>query len=171
MAEPAMRQLDKGLPRLDMYRHDRGDKRAAAKAVGQKPSRAPSAGDMAQQLRALLRDARKDREAAAAALAEARVQAQTIIAEAEAGARIVTMIGPALPSVLSIQKQTAERHGVTLQALLGDGRGRELMAARYEAIALAHAARPDLSAAALGRIFKRDHTIILRALKRSRRDS
>jgi chromosomal replication initiation ATPase DnaA len=163
-----MRLLDKGLPRLDMRRTDSTDRWLSAKPVAEKRSRGARAGDMAQLLRALMRDARKDREEAATILADARAQAQTIIAEAEASACIVSNGGPALVRVVSIQRQTAERHGVTLQAMLGPGTGRHLVAARYEAIRLAHAARPDLSSAALGRLFKRDHTIILRALKQAR---
>ena len=167
MSEPALRLLDKGLPRLDMYRHDRGSRCEVAKPAGEKPPRVRS-GDLAQQLRAMLREARKDREAAAALLAEARVQARTIIAEAEVGARIAVANGTARQSVLDIQKQTAQRHRVTLQELLGPGRSRLLVVARYEAIALANAAWPELSTLALGRLFQRDHTIILRALKKAR---
>ncbi len=168
MAEPALRLLDKGLPRLDMYRRDRGAVREAAKPVGEKAPRVARSGDLAQQLRAMLREARKDREAAAALLAEARAEARTIIAEAEVGARIAVVNSTARQSVRDIQKQTARRHRVTLQDLLGQGRSRLLVVARYEAIALAHAAWPELSTLALGRLFQRDHTIILRALKQAR---
>src|SRR5690606_32097523 len=118
----------------------------------------------ARELRLLLAEARADREAAARLLAEARVEAQTIVAEARARAGAAND-DAALPCVADIQRQVAERHGFSVATLLGPGRSEVLVVARYEAIRLVHAARPDLSSAALGRLFRRDHTIILRALK------
>lgn len=168
MAEPALRLLDKGLPRLDMRRTDSADRWLMSLDERTKPSRAAKSGEIIQQLRALLRDARKDREEAAAILAEARAQARTIIAEANECAEIATQCDPARPSVLDIQKQTAQRYGVALQALLGPGRARLLVSARHEAITLAHAAWPELSYPALGRLFQRDHTAILHVVRKAR---
>ncbi|MBX3751922.1 MAG: hypothetical protein KF897_17725, partial [Opitutaceae bacterium] len=49
----------------------------------------------------------------------------------------------------------------------GASRTRHVVEARFEAIRLVRAARPDLSLPAIGRLFNRDHTTILHALKRA----
>jgi chromosomal replication initiation ATPase DnaA len=82
---------------------------------------------------------------------------------------VVLAVGPELPSVASIQKAVADRFGIGMSALLGAGTAKHLVAARYEAIRQAHAARPDLSSLTLGRLFRRDHSIILRVIKSSGR--
>jgi len=144
-----------------------------------KPGR--STKDLFDAARQLLIETRRDRVAAAEALAEirrerresaevlaeARAQALTIITEAELAARALVR-HPTLPSVAAIQKEVAGRHGIPVQRLLGCNMARPLVAARDEAIALAHAARPDLSFPALGRLFRRDHSSIMSALKRYR---
>lgn len=160
LKEPARRRLDKGLPKLDMYRQQ----------TRKLPSDAPASPlaalcKLQAETRKLYAEARADREAAALALAEARLHAATIVAEAQVKVAAKVDAGPALPSVAEIQTATAERHGITLSALLGKGMARHIVAARYEAIRLAHAARPDLSSPSLGRLFRRDHTTVLRAIK------
>ncbi|WP_287262934.1 hypothetical protein [Mesorhizobium sp.] len=174
MADPALRQLDRGLPRLDMYAPELRA-RILARRAGIEPPRAKPRpekpkreDDGAQALikaaRLMLAAATADREMAAQALADARAQAATIIAEAEASARIVTDLGPALPSVARIQQAVADRYGISVAAMLSIGMSTDLVAARYEAIRQAHAARPDLSPGALAKLFRRDRTIILRAI-------
>jgi len=57
-------------------------------------------------------------------------------------------------------------HGVSFDEIIGPRRDRKTVAARFDAIAAVHKARPDLSTPQLGRIFNRDHTSILHALSR-----
>lgn len=173
MADAALRQLDRDLPRLDMYSPElrRRLRKAGAprEPASPKPERAKprsvDPGRLLRQARELMALAAADRATAGEALAEARAQAAAIVAEAEATARVVLAAGPAMPSVASIQKAVADRYGIGMSALLGPGTARHLVAARYEAIRQAHAARPDLSSPQLGRLFRRDHSVILRALK------
>lgn len=172
MSEPALRQLDRDLPHLDMYapalrarqlaRRLGVSERQPSKAHTEKGSDAKALIDAARKMMA---DATADRRAAAETLADARAMAATIIAEAEASARIVVNIGPALPSVAAVQKAVAERYGISLSTLLGPGLSKDVVVARYEAIRQAHAVRPELSPASLGRLFRRDRTIVSRALK------
>lgn len=179
MAEPALRQLDRDLPKLDMYAPALRAKlktRRASVADAKTPKRPAkpaskkdeAAAKLIADARALLAQASADRQEAASILADAKTTAATIIAEAQATAAVVTDLGPPLPQVAEIQCAVAARHGISVAALLGGGVGREIVAARYEAIRAAHAARPDLSAAALGRLFRRDHSIVLRAIKMGR---
>ncbi len=165
----AVRKLDRGLPRIDvlspaLIAKQRGE---PIPAPGQRV--APETVERSlKAARRLLDEARRDREEAASVLAEARTHAATIVAEAVVTARAKIDVGPALPSVAEIIKATAMRHRITVGALLGRGRTRPVVAARHEAITLAHAARPDFSMPALGRIFRRDHTAILHALRKAK---
>ena len=59
----------------------------------------------------------------------------------------------------------AKRHRVSPAAITGRSRGRSLVKARYDAIRSVREAFPELSSTDLGRVFKRDHTSILHALK------
>lgn len=173
MAEPALRKLDRDLPRIDMYAPELRARLLAQRAGIKEPRAKPKAAentrpDSAQGLimaaRAMLAAATADRELAAQVLSDAKAQAATIIAEAEAMADVVSKTGPVLPSVAAIQKAVAERYGISVSAMLGAGVSNDLVAARYEAIRRAHVARPDLSPARLGRLFRRDRTIIIRAI-------
>jgi chromosomal replication initiation ATPase DnaA len=173
MAEAALRRLDRDLPRLDMYAPELRARLLAQRAGIKEPRAKPkivekpkpdSAHALIKAAREMLAAATADRELAAQALSDARAQAATIIAEAEATADLVSTIGPVLPSVAAIQKAVAERYGISVSAMLGAGVSNDLVAARYEAIRQAHAARPDLSPNRLGRLFRRDRTIIIRAI-------
>ena len=113
------------------------------------------------EARKLFALATAERAEAARILADARIEAELIRSAAQAEAP-----APHAPAIDAILRDVCERHGVTLSALRGVGRQRELTAARHEAIRLAHAARPELSMAALGRIFRRNHTTILHALRK-----
>lgn len=167
MAEPALRKLDRDLPRLDPYApHFRARlSKARAKPEPKPETPAHGANRILKQANELLALAAADRAAAAEALSDARAHAACIIAEAETKARVALAVGPELPSVASIQKAVADRFGIGISALLGAGTAKHLVAARYEAIRQAHAARPDLSSLTLGRLFRRDHSIILRVIK------
>jgi chromosomal replication initiation ATPase DnaA len=118
-----------------------------------------------RQARALMAEARAERAEAARVLADARVEAATLLAEARTK---VEMAGPRLPSVAEIISAVAERRGVSHAAIVGRGASRLVVAARHEAIQIAHAARPDLSSTDLGRLFRRDHAAILYALRKGR---
>lgn len=157
----AVRKLDQGLPRVDM--------RSPALVARQRGAAPETVDGTLRMVRRMLDEARRDREAAASVLAEAHVQAAAIITETEVLIRQKISLPP-LPSVIDIIKAVGERHGFTLRAMLGRGQSRALAAARREAIALAHAARPDLNPSHLGRIFRRDRSTILHALAVARGD-
>lgn len=61
--------------------------------------------------------------------------------------------------------EVAIAHGVSYEDILGRSRARHLVAARHEAIYEVRKRRPHLSLPQIGRIFKRDHTSILHALR------
>lgn len=65
--------------------------------------------------------------------------------------------------------EVAIAHGVSYEDILGRSRARHLVAARHEAIYEVRKRRPHLSLPQIGRIFKRDHTTILHALRRMER--
>lgn len=180
MAEPALRKLDQGLPRMDM--------RTQALAARQRErlrevSMPPSLADIRRTKEAALEEIRAE---AATLLAEARAEAVAIVAAAvvEARQEAARIIHDAVhiadkawqPQasepverrlVADIIRATAERHGVPARRLIGRGMARNIVMARHEAIAEAYQARPDLSLPVLGRLFgNRDHTTILHALRK-----
>ncbi|RVD15424.1 MAG: hypothetical protein EOS73_32075 [Mesorhizobium sp.] len=173
MAEAALRKLDRDLPRIDMYAPELRARLLAQRAgmpaprAKAKPAKTEPADDTLALLKAarmMLAAATADRELAARTLADARARADSIVAEAELSADIVSKVGPALPSIARIQNTVAERYGISLAAMLGPGMSVDLVTARYEAIRRAHAARPDLSPGKLAKLFRRDRTVILRAI-------
>lgn len=64
-------------------------------------------------------------------------------------------------TVLEVIAAVAAKHGLTSDDIIGRSRKLNVLAARKEAMRMAHSLRPDLSSPQLGRIFKRDHTTIL----------
>lgn len=62
------------------------------------------------------------------------------------------------------------KSGVSPGEMVGPRRTREIVAARYHAINLIHSHCPHLSYPAIGRMFNRDHTSILFALGRTKKD-
>lgn len=148
-----------------------------AKRAGLAPPLVPSIADIATrpaeraEARQLMAEARKlfalavrERAEAARVLANALVEADLIRTRAAEVAEL-----PLLPSVREIIGAVAARHGLAVSAILGARKSRQVVAARHEAIALAHAARPDLSLSELGRLFKRDHTSIHHVLRKQGR--
>ncbi|MER9164381.1 helix-turn-helix domain-containing protein [Mesorhizobium sp. M0715] len=177
MAEAALRQLDRDMPRIRML--------SPALTVRQRKKAEPkpvTLTDVAQARRAALAEIRS---AADAIIAEARAEAASIISAALAEARhqVATMAAEAcrhiaeeqpgeyLPTdrvlVADIIRQAAERHGISARRLLGRGMNKQLVEARFDAMATAYVARPDLSLPALGRLFGRDHTTILHAVRKA----
>ena len=68
--------------------------------------------------------------------------------------------------VEDIIKQTAAAFGVRPADILGPRRDRNSVAARHMAMARAYVERPDMTLPELGRLFKRDHTVLLHAAKK-----
>jgi len=72
-------------------------------------------------------------------------------------------------SVKDIIEMTEIKYDLPKGSICGPSRNHRIVKARFEAIAAARAARPDLSTPALGRLFGgRDHTSILHALNKVR---
>lgn len=180
MAEPALRKLDRDLPRLDM--------RAPALAARQRErlrekATAPLRADIRQARKAALdyihAEAAKiiaaaQAEAAAivdAALAEARQQLAEAVKEARGLVDVASVVEEHHPQrrmVADIIREVAVRTGVPAQRIVGRGAARHIVAARREAMAEAYLARPDLSLPVLGRLFgDRDHTTVRHALIRA----
>lgn len=74
------------------------------------------------------------------------------------------------PSARNIIALVALKSGLRVDDITGPRRGRELVAARHHAIRLINSHCPHLSLPAIGRIFNRDHTSILFALGRTKRN-
>lgn len=68
--------------------------------------------------------------------------------------------------VRSLIDRVGAFHGISFEDIVGPRRDRKTVAARFDAIAAVHKARPDLSTPQIGRHFNRDHTSILHALSR-----
>lgn len=61
----------------------------------------------------------------------------------------------------------ARDFGVTVAEITGPRRGGKVLKARHAVIVAVYQARPDLTLPALGRMFNRDHTTILSALRKA----
>lgn len=87
----------------------------------------------------------------------------TLIEFDETGASITTIQSKA--TVLDILGEVAKKHGFTLVELLGDGRHRELVVARHEAMwrCLRETGK---SGAAIARMLRRDHTMVAHGARR-----
>lgn len=72
---------------------------------------------------------------------------------------------PERPSAKSILYQVANVHRVTVAEILGNRRDHFTVRARFAAVRAVADARPDLTLTQIGRVFERDHTSILHALK------
>lgn len=81
---------------------------------------------------------------------------------AYAGIDVLKTVTPAK----DIASRVAAMHGFTLAELAGDRRDRKLIEARFDAIKAVADARPDMSLIRIGKIFNRDHTSILHALRK-----
>jgi hypothetical protein len=68
--------------------------------------------------------------------------------------------------IKSIISETCKRHGVSYEQVMSRCRIRSLVDARHEAIAEVKRAYPLMSLLHMGRIFKRDHTTLIFALKK-----
>ena len=60
----------------------------------------------------------------------------------------------------------AHKHGLTYADIVGKSRRRRIIEARFDAVAAVKTARPMMSLNQLGRLFRRDHTSALAALRK-----
>lgn len=170
------RKLEKGLPRVDMYspefRKRAEQRRAAAAAAG-----VATSDDQVPQHRVAAGVVAEAREQAAAIVSAAREEAARIVAAAISEAvNVASVRSPVEVSqsdgskraARDIMRETADRHGVTLDDLTGVSRSATVARARQEAMVLVRLLRPDLSTPQIGRLFgNRDHTTVLYALRKS----
>jgi chromosomal replication initiation ATPase DnaA len=73
-------------------------------------------------------------------------------------------------AAMTIVRLVALRRDVSPDDIIGPRRDRHLVAARYEAIRLVKDHCPHLSYPGIGRVFHRDHTSILNALGRVKKN-
>lgn len=162
------RLLDQDLPRIEMYA-------PAFRSRVHARRRAAALARHNEANKARVTQMKQDRDEAWANAHEARLAAVRMIADAktavehmlQGGSRedAEALLSPK-PLGLDILRDVAVKHGLTVGILRGPSRSRHIVAVRHEAIAAVHVARPDLSLPALGRIFNRDHTSILFALRK-----
>lgn len=67
---------------------------------------------------------------------------------------------------LVIVESVGARHGVSVEAIMSEHRGRGVVRARHEAWAEVYAYRPHWSYPEMGRRFNRDHTTIMYGIKK-----
>ncbi len=60
----------------------------------------------------------------------------------------------------------AHRYNLTYADLVGKSRNRKVVQARFDAVAEVKLARPQITLNQLGRLFRRDHTSALMALRK-----
>ena len=185
MAEPALRKLDRGLPRLEMRSPALIARQVTLGIARDVPAyRDGESLDRAEiSAQAIIAEAKReacrillDAQAAAASVHDlAQRNAAAIVAEArstatamlEAARNGCDMPGGRRP-VGDIIRDVAERHGVHPCDITGVSRATRVVAARFAAIAESYVERPDLSMPALGRLFGgRDHTTILHAVRKA----
>lgn len=69
-------------------------------------------------------------------------------------------------AVIKRCREIASRYGVSFEMVCGDSRRKHVVVVRHYIIRFVARCRPDWSLTAMGRMFKRDHTSILHALKK-----
>lgn len=134
--------------------------------------------------RAEVKTEREDRKRASSIVSEAIREADSIIknaqnraeamladAAAKAGKILVWAAmedseDKAVPGDLI--RAVAMKHALTVADIKGPSRAMNIVDARQEAMAMVYKTRPDLSLPQIGRIFDRDHTTILHALRKLR---
>lgn len=65
----------------------------------------------------------------------------------------------------TIIREIADKHQVPVEAIFGHSRAWGIVQVRKECIRAVHRARPDLTTTQLGRIFNRDHSTVIYALR------
>lgn len=84
---------------------------------------------------------------------------------AVAAYRSIDVLEPKMPA-REIISRVGALHGYTLAEITGPRLEKKLVQARFDAIKAVADHRPDLSLPQIGRIFNRDHTSILHALRK-----
>ncbi|PLP56243.1 hypothetical protein CYK37_26030 [Mesorhizobium loti] len=84
---------------------------------------------------------------------------------AVAAYRCIDVLEPRMPA-REIISRVGALHGYRLDEITGPRLEKKLVQARFDAIKAVADARPDMSLPQIGRIFNRDHTSILHALKK-----
>lgn len=102
---------------------------------------------------------------AAAERQEAENEAELVRTLAAYRCIVVRGTGPKEPA-RDIVAKVAALHGMTASEVISARRDRKTVEARFDAIKAVADARPDLSLPQIGRIFERDHTSILHALRK-----
>lgn len=74
------------------------------------------------------------------------------------------------PDARIIIREAAEKFGYSPADIIGPRRQKALLDARFAIVRIVANARPDMSLLQLGRLFKRDHTTILNALRKTQKD-
>jgi chromosomal replication initiation ATPase DnaA len=91
-----------------------------------------------------------------------------IISQAEMLAKLddagLTYVHPKKPVALIVAEVLKDFPGVAWEDIIGVRRTRDLIKPRHLAMAAVYEQRKDLSLPAIGRIFHRDHTVILHAV-------
>lgn len=75
------------------------------------------------------------------------------------------LVSHARDDAASLIEQIAARHGVTMATIIDHDRRPHVTVARREAIAAVHRQFPAWSYPVLGKVFRRDHSTIMHALK------
>lgn len=70
----------------------------------------------------------------------------------------------------SIIRHVASLYGVSYGDIVGHRRNRKIVAARHAAVRAVADARPDMTLPGMGRVFNRDHTTLLHALRKTKRE-
>lgn len=81
-----------------------------------------------------------------------------------------TPITPPPEPVMSIARRILDQHypGISMGEIKGPSRAGRLVLARWHIYSVIHEERPDVSVAAIGRIFNRDHSTVLHGIRKFR---
>lgn len=73
------------------------------------------------------------------------------------------------PNAKAIINDVATAYGYGFADIVGASRSRDIIKVRHAAMRMVVDARPDLSLVAIGKVFNRDHTTILSALRKTKK--
>ena len=117
----------------------------------------------------ILADAAKEAEAM---IERAKIEADRIVANAVDRASEIVSASLQREAVrrlaIDIIRDVARKHGISVETIKSSTRTKHIVEARHEAMALVYTLRPDLSLPQIGKIFERDHTTILYAVRKAK---
>lgn len=110
----------------------------------------------------------------ATAKAEAKARAESSLADLQASQTVASMLSQyrelevtfGKKSVRQIILETAIKYNVRAEDITGASRAKDIIPARHEAMWRARYERPDLSLPTLGKVFNRDHSTCLAAIRK-----